>query len=65
MNCENENSINYNLSTGELSAILQILAIEKQNNVATKKHTQQEIVSKILNIIRKEVENEIQENSTK
>ncbi len=47
------------LSTREWTTILQILSLEKQNNKAAKKLTQQEIVNKILNIIRREAENEI------
>ena len=47
------------VSTKEMSVILQILALEKQNNKSTKKLSQQEIVNKILGIIRREVENEI------
>lgn len=65
MNNTNSNSLNFNLSERELALILQILAIEKQNNISSKKYTKQEIVNKLLNIIRKEVENEIQENSFK
>lgn len=53
------------LTTPELSAVLQILALERQNNISTKKFTQQEIITKIINIIRKEAENEIQEDSSK
>lgn len=65
MNNTNSNSLNSNLSERELALILQILAIEKQNNISSKKYTKQEIVNKLLNIIRKEIENEIQENSFK
>lgn len=65
MNNTNNNSLNFSLSERELALILQILAIEKQNNISSKKYTKQEIVNKLLNIIRKEVENEIQENNFK
>lgn len=49
-------------STDELRAILEILSLEKQNNKSSKKFSQQEIVNKILNIIRREAENEIHKN---
>lgn len=47
------------ISTRDMGVILQILSLEKQNNKSSKKLSQQEIVNKILNIIRREVENEI------
>ena len=47
------------ISTKDISTILQILSLEKQNNKSSKKLSQQEIVNKILNIIRREAENEI------
>lgn len=47
------------ISTKDMSTILQILSLEKQNNKSSKKLSQQEIVNKILNIIRREAENEI------
>ena len=47
------------VSTKDMSTILQILSLEKQNNKSSKKQSQTEIVNKLLNIIRKEVENEI------
>ncbi len=47
------------ISTRDMSTILQILSLEKQNNKSSKKLSQQEIVNKILNIIRREAENEI------
>ena len=47
------------ISTRDMGVILQILSLEKQNNKSSKKLSQQEIVNKILNILRREVENEI------
>lgn len=47
------------ISTREMGVILQILSLEKQNNKSSKKLSQSEIVNKILNIIRREAENEI------
>ena len=47
------------ISTRDMSTILQILSLEKQNNKSSKKLSQQEIVNKILNIIRREADNEI------
>lgn len=47
------------ISTKEMGVILQILSLEKQNNKSSKKLSQSEIVNKILNIIRREAENEI------
>lgn len=46
----------------EWETILRILSLERENNQSTKKYSQQEIVNKILTIIRKEVENENHEN---
>ncbi len=45
-------------SQKEWQIILQILSLERENNTSSKKYSQQEIVNKILGIIRKEVENE-------
>lgn len=47
------------ISSQEMATILQILSLEKQNNKSTKKYSQQEIVNKLLNIVRREAENEI------
>ena len=47
------------ISTREMGVILQILSLEKQKNKSSKKLSQSEIVNKILNIIRREAENEI------
>ncbi len=65
MNNDNLNEIENNEttdktipSTKEWQTILQILSLERENNTSSKKYSQQEIVSKILGIIRKEVENE-------
>lgn len=56
---KNEQKSEDEISARDMGVILQILSLEKQNNKSSKKLSQQEIVNKILNIIRREVENEI------
>ena len=64
MNNDNLNNDNLNNedtmkpTAYEWQTILQIISLEKDNNKSSKKYSQQEIVNKILGIIRKEVENE-------
>lgn len=50
----------YKPTDKEWNTILQIISLERENNKSTKKYSKQEMVNKILNIIRRGVDDEVQ-----
>ena len=53
-----EENDKYKPTDREWSTILQIISLERENNKSTKKYSKPEMVSKILGIIRRGVEDE-------